>query len=243
MSTDQTVSNEKTIDRAEILELYKDLRVCDVRDGLDWVGMQGYGTVNHKFKPLFRTRAVGIARTARYLPFEGPNPRVTGEEYSKWVGWYYNEVGNYPWKEDIEEGDFVVLDMSGVDVGLLGSDNTLDFKARGVEGYLLNGGGIRDTDECILQGIPVWSEFTSQGMNQTRIRFDSKDIPVAIGGVAIYPGDVIVADGDGIVAVPQKLAREVAKYAHQELSNDKKSRGKHYKKLGWELDETVSDEG
>ncbi|MGD6903245.1 RraA family protein [Bacillus infantis] len=243
MSTDQTVRNEKTIDRAEILELYKDLRVCDVRDGLDWVGMQGYGTVNHKFKPLFRTRAVGIARTARYLPFEGPNPRVTGEEYSKWVGWYYNEVGNYPWKEDIEEGDFVVLDMSGVDVGLLGSDNTLDFKARGVEGYLLNGGGIRDTDECILQGIPVWSEFTSQGMNQTRIRFDSKDIPVAIGGVAIYPGDVIVADGDGIVAVPQKLAREVAKYAHQELSNDKKSRGKHYKKLGWELDETVSDEG
>lgn len=227
-------------DREEILALYKDLRVCDVRDGLDWVGMQGYGTVDHSFKPLFRTKAYGIARTARYLPFEGPNPRVTGEEYSKWVGWYYNEVGNYPWQHDIEQGDFVVLDMSNVDVGLLGSENTLAFKAKGVQGYLLNGGGIRDTDECILQKIPVWSKFTSQGMNQTRIRFDSKNIPVAIGGVAIYPGDVIVADGDGVVVVPRKLAREVAKYAHQELSNDKKNRRKHYENLGMELDDTVA---
>lgn len=133
----------------------------------------------------------------------------------------------------------MVLDVAGLDVGLLGSNNTLDFKARGARGYLTNGGGIRDTDEVIHQGIPVWSKFVSQGMDQTRIRYYEKDIPVAIGGVAIYPGDVVVADGDGVVIVPRKIARDVAKYAHQELSGDKKGRKKLYDKLGWEPDSTV----
>jgi 4-hydroxy-4-methyl-2-oxoglutarate aldolase len=228
-----------TDDRKEILELYNDLRVTDVRDGMDWVGMHGYGTVNHSIKPLYRTKAIGIARTARYMPYEGPVPGVTGDEYTKWVNWYYSEVCTDPWGKEIEEGDFVVMDVSGVDVGILGSNNTLAHKGKGCVGYLTNGGGIRDTDEVILQGIPVWSNFVSQGMDQARIRYDSKDIPVAIGGVAIYPGDVIVADGDGVVVVPRKLARDVAKYAHQELKGDKAGRKRHYEKLGWELDHTV----
>lgn len=76
-------------------------------------------------------------------------------------------------------------------------------------------------------------------MDQTRIRFDAKDVPVAIGGVAVYPGDVIVADSDGVVVVPRKIAYNVAKYAHQELSGDKNCRRKLYVALGWELDATV----
>lgn len=225
--------------KEEILELYKDLRVADVRDGMDWVGMHGYGTVHYSIRPLFRTRAVGIARTARYLPYEGPAPRVTGEEYTEWVKWYYSEVCNDPWGKEIEEGDFMVLDVAGLDVGLLGSNNTLDFLGRGARGFLTNGGGVRDTDEVIHQQIPVWSKFVSQGMDQARIRYYEKDIPVAIGGVAIYPNDVIVADGDGVIVVPSRLAKEVAQYAHQELSGDKVGRKGYYEKLGWELDETV----
>jgi regulator of RNase E activity RraA len=53
-------------------------------------------------------------------------------------------------------------------------------------------------------------------MDQARIRFDAKDVPVAIGGVTIHPGDIIVADGDGVIAVPRQAAREVARYADQE---------------------------
>lgn len=226
-------------ERQKLLELYKDLRVTDVRDGMDWMGMHGYGTVDHSIRPLFRTRAVGIAKTSRYLPYEGPAPQVTGEDYTAWVKWYYSEVCNDPWGKEINEGDFIVMDIGGVDVGILGSNNTLDFKLKGARGYLTNGGGIRDTDEVIRQGIPVWSKFVSQGMDQARIRYYEKDIPVAIGGVAIYPGDVVVADGDGVVVVPKKIAFEVAKYAHQELQGDKAGRKAYYEKLGWELDETV----
>lgn len=223
----------------ELLKLYEPLRAADVRDGMDWMGYHHYGTMDYKIRPLFRTKAVGIARTARYIPYEGPDPKVIGEEYSEWSSWYYKNVCTYPWMKEIEEGDFIVLDVSGIDVGIMGSENTLTAMLSGARGFVTNGGGIRDTDEVIMQKIPVWSYFVSQKMDQVRARFDRKDVPVAIGGVSVYPGDVIVADGDGVIVVPRKIAKDVAKYAHQELYKDKDARREKYEKLNWELDDTV----
>ncbi|TDF99795.1 RraA family protein [Paenibacillus piri] len=225
-------------DRAKILELYKDLRVADVRDGMDWNMMHHYGSVHYEIRPLFRTRVVGIARTARYVPFEESVPKLTPEEYTQWAKWYYKEVCYDPWHKSITKGDFMVLDQSGVDVGILGSNNSLAGIRDGIVGYLTNG-GVRDTDEVIMQEVPVWSKFISQKMDQGRIRFDALDVPVNIGGVVVNTGDVIVADGDGVIVVPRKLAVSVAKYAHQELNNDKAGRRKIYEQLGWELDHTV----
>lgn len=233
---------EREMTNLEIIEMYKGLRVTDVRDGMDWMGYHHYGTVHHSIRPLYRTTAIGIARTARYLPFEGPAPHMTGDEYTKWSNWYYSEVCTDPWGKDIEPGDFVCVDICGLDVGLLGSNNTLNCKGKGAVGFLTNGGGIRDTDECILQEIPVWSKFVSQPMDQARIRYYEKDIPIAIGGVAIYPGDLVVADGDGVVVVPRKIVADVAKYAWQEASADKKARKRMYLEMDMELDETVDVE-
>lgn len=224
----------------ELLGLFEPLRVADVRDGMDWMGYHHYGTLDHTIRPLYRTKAIGIARTARYIPYEGPVPQVTGEAYTQWSNWYYQNVATYPWMDDIEEGDFIALDVSGVDAGLMGSANALACKIKGARGFVTNGGGIRDTDECILEQIPVWSYFISQKMDQCRIRFLEKDVPVAIGGVAVYPGDVIVADGDGVIAVPRSIARDVAHYAKQELRDDKKGRRALYETLGWAPDETVT---
>jgi len=223
----------------ELLELFRGLRVTDVRDGMDWMGYHFYGTVDKRFRPLFRTSAIGIARTARYLPYEGPVPHCTPDEYTEWVKTYYSEVCYDPWSKDVQEGDFICLDVAGLDVGLIGSNNSLDCKKKGGVGFLMNGGGVRDTDEMIIQKIPVWSQFVSQPMDQARIRYLEKDIPIAIGGVAIYPGDVVVADGDGVLVVPRKVARDVAKYARQESSADKLQRRAKYIELGMELDETL----
>ena len=179
----------------ELLKLFAPLRVADVRDGMDWMGYHFYGTLDKNIRPLWRTRICGIARTARYLPFEGPTPLLRGEEYTQWSNWYYNNVATYPWIEEIEDGDVIV--------------------------------------------VPVWSYFASQKMDQARIRFSEKNVPVAIGGVAIYPGDVIVADGDGVIAVPRAVARDVAKFASRELHNDKNNRKAKYDVLGWAHDKTV----
>jgi 4-hydroxy-4-methyl-2-oxoglutarate aldolase len=224
--------------RGELLELYEGLRVADVRDGLDWNGMHHYCSMPPDIRPLWRTRAAGIARTCRYLPFEGPVPKLKPEEYTEWSNWYYNNVCTYPWMDDVEDGDFVVIDQSGVNVGLMGSANGMGGIGRGIRGYVTNG-GVRDTDELILQRIPFWSRMASQGMDQCRIQYDAKDVPVAVGGITVRPGDVVVADGDGVVVVPQRLARDVAKYAWQELKGDKVARKRMYEEQKRELDDTV----
>lgn len=128
--------------------------------------------------------------------------------------------------------------MSGVNAGLCGSNNTLECRKRGVNGFAVNG-GVRDTDELILQKIPFWSKFISQGMVQGRLQYDARNVPVQVGGVTVNPGDVVVADGDGVIVVPHEVARSVAKYAHQEMSNDKQARRRMYEEQGMELDPSV----
>jgi regulator of RNase E activity RraA len=225
-------------EREELLSLYNDLRVADVRDGMDWNLLHDQGSMSRDIRPLWRTRAVGIARTARYIPYQGTIPRLTPEEYSGWSGWYYGNVCTYPWVEEIQPGDFVVLDQSGVDAGLLGSNNTLDCVQRGVRGFVTNS-GVRDTDEIILQKIPFWSKFISHSMVQGRLQYASQGLPVEVGGVTVYPDDIVVADGDGVIVVPRRVAFEVARYARREMESDKSSRRSKYLALGMELDDSV----
>lgn len=95
---------------------------------------------------------------------------------------------------------------------------------KGARGYITNA-GVRDPNEVILQKIPFWSKFVSQSRVQGRVQLGAKDIPVAVGGVVVYPGDLIAAD--------------VARYAHRELRTDKIARRAQYEALGMELDDTV----
>ena len=225
-------------ERKQLLGLYSDLRVADVRDGMDVIQLHHIGSMDVGIRPLHRTRAFGIARTVRYLPYADRIPENHPDEYLKWSGMYYSEICPYPWVEEIEDGDFVVIDASGVDAGLMGSENTLTCLRRGCRG-IVTSGGVRDTDEVILQGIPVWSRMVSKSMVQGRLQYDAKDVPVAVGGVTVCPGDVVVADGDGVVVVPRKYAADVAREAHAEHERDKVNRREHYEALGREPDDSL----
>ena len=160
------------------------------------------------------------------------------DEYSEWQAWYYTNVCTYPWMDEIEPGDFIVIDQSEVNAGLCGSNNTLSAIKKGARGFVSNG-GVRDTDEIIIQKIPFWAKICSQSMVQGRLQFDNQNIPVFVGGITVNPGDIIVADGDGVIVVPSQFAKDVAKYAQHELINDKITRRKLYEEMGWKLDETV----
>ena len=59
----------------KLIELFTPCRVTDVRDGMDWMGYHHYGTMDKSIRPLYRTHVVGIARTARYIPYEGPSSK------------------------------------------------------------------------------------------------------------------------------------------------------------------------
>jgi len=229
-------------ERTQLLDAYADLRVTDVRDGMDTMGLFWTGSMSPDIRPLWRTRARGIAVTARYVRYNGPMPTVTGEAYwQDYVGWYYKEICPYPWMEGIRPGDFAVIDQSELPVGLMGSANTLGGMKKGISGYVSNG-GCRDTDEVILQKVPFWAPRSVQPMVQMRLQFDAMDVPVDCGGVAVHPGDVVVADGDGVIVVPRDVALEVAHYANAEHQRDMKTRRRAYDALGMKPDETVAGE-
>lgn len=222
----------------ELIELFKGLRVADVRDGLDYLLLHNNFSLPYTIKPLFRTRVVGIAKSVRYLPYRGEIPKLTPNDYAEWMGYYYNNICTYPWLEEIQKGDFVVIDQSSVDAGLMGSNNSLVGFSKGAVGYITNGGP-RDTDEIILQRIPFWCKFISQKTVIGRLQFDNMNIPINIEGVTINPGDIIVADGDGVVVVPREKAHEVAEFARKELNMDKESRRRLYDIMNWKYDDTV----
>ena len=120
----------------------------------------------------------------------------------------------------------------------MGSENGLHCISRGARGLVTNG-GVRDTDELILTKVPFLSASIAQTMVQGRLQYDAKDVTVSVDGVRVNPGDMVVADGDGVIVVPQEITEDVGRYAHEEHERDKKNRRRHYEALGMEPDDTL----
>ena len=116
------------------------------------------------------------------------------------------------------------------------------WKSKGAVG-IVSAGGVRDTDEIMKQKIPLYMNIArrGRGIRPGRNELESFNKPVVIGGVYIRPGDVVVADGDGVIVVPRERAAEVAEAAREELRLDKAARKRLYQQLGIPLDQTVID--
>lgn len=228
------------MDYEDIKKLYDGLRVSDVRDGMDWIGLFSKGTVHRDIRPLFDgARLAGPALTVRLVASQVQAPPLTPDEYTEWAHKYwYKEMHIEPYVSEIRKGDVVVIEAPDLGVGQLGSFNTLNFYLNGAQG-VVSSGGVRDTDECRLQKVPVFAQFINQTMTQGRIEYLEHNVPVTVGGVRTNPNDLVVGDGDGVIVVPAEHIEEVAKYARQEADNDRRGRRKMYEQLGWAPDETV----
>jgi 4-hydroxy-4-methyl-2-oxoglutarate aldolase len=237
--------------RQRILELYQDLRVTDVCDGLDAIGLQDIGAMDRNIRPLWRDtenfshRIVGFAVTVRYVPAQlrvGQNSFSSYEEYSKFKSAQYGQSTERVWADLGKRGNAVVVfdaDEVGY-VGFIGSNNSLNWARNGFVGAVTDGNS-RDTDEIIKTArIPVYSRTIGGGVRPGRIWLDSVNVPVNCGGVLVFPGDVIVADGDGVIAVPREHAVRVGEIARRIYDGDQRGRLNHYRELGIPLDQTVA---
>src|SRR4029434_1904157 len=117
----------------------------------------------------------------------------------------------------------VIEDASEADVGSIGSNNIMSWKLRGCVG-VVTGATARDTDEIITEKVPLYFRRPGRGIRPGRNEIESVTRPVVIGGALVKPGDVVVADGDGVIVVPRDKAMSVAAYAKRILEGDKAAR-------------------
>jgi 4-hydroxy-4-methyl-2-oxoglutarate aldolase len=231
---------------ARMLALFEGLRVADVSDGMDSVGLHNTGLMNAEIRPLwkdtekFTHRFIGIAVTVRYIPTQlPPAGGLKVEDYDQWAGEWYQKRSSEPFMTLLRKGSALIIEEAAdADVGSIGSNNIMSWKLRGCVGVVTSATA-RDTDEIITEKIPLYFRKPGRGIRPGRNEVESVNRPVVCGGVTVMPGDVVVADGDGVIVVPRAQAEAVALYAKKILDGDKSARRNLYQQLGLPTDPSV----
>ncbi|NUP47232.1 MAG: ribonuclease activity regulator RraA [Catenulispora sp.] len=166
--------------------------------------------------PLHRTpdvHVVGGAVTLQFLPQREDVFSGTAQEDA--------ERSTALWRvlETVQPGDVLVVAAHGSHfTGCLGDMLVRYFKLRGGAGIVVDG-RVRDAQRIRALGVPVWcTGVTPHYASQTELFPYAFNVPVGVGGTLVTPGDLIVADEDGAVAVPQQYAIAIAEDArsHQD---------------------------
>jgi regulator of RNase E activity RraA len=151
-----------------------------------------------------QARRVGRAFTVRFIPAR--------EDLATPASWS-SPKSTRAAIEEMPAGCIAVVDANGVtDAGFWGDILCARMAARGVAA-LVSDGAVRDLAGVLSTGLPVWANGTAAPPSVAGLTFVDWQQPVGCGGVAIFPNDVIVADGDGAVVIPAAMLDEVVSLA------------------------------
>jgi regulator of RNase E activity RraA len=153
------------------------------------------------------TRCAGRAVTVREIT--GRRGDFTSDDFK--VGQIIDAAG---------PGDILVIDNGGECVSTFGGLATLAAKTKGIAGLVADG-GVRDREEMIECQFPVFARHMTPLTGRTRLAIAGINETIGCGGVRVRPGDVIVADGSGVVCIPADSAERIAELATRYAEDDR----------------------
>ena len=186
---------------ADLITEFRHVEVASVSDAIEQIlGKRMY--MSHRMQPIFTTKFAGFARTVQLRKDEGnrdPNA-LSGM------------------LEAIDQGStdsvYVMAVEDGEDIAGMGGLMGTAMASRGYAGAVIDG-GVRDVAYLRKIGFPVYATGIVPSTSVHHYRFGGSQIPIVCNGVTVSPGDIIVADSDGVAVVPKADAQKVLTLAQQ----------------------------
>lgn len=181
---------------AELLERFRALDTTCVSDANDKLGLPPCGLAH--IRPASPGHSCcGQAFTVHYVP----------------CGSVKGTVGDF--LDDVEPGQVVVIDNSGRDwCTVWGDIMSLDAQLKGIAGTVIDG-VCRDLPAIASMGYPIYTKGVYMVTGKDRVYVDAVECPVAVSGIQVNPGDLMMADDSGAIRIPRERAAEVLEIAEQ----------------------------
>src|SRR5207302_575250 len=179
---------------ASLLDGFRHVEVASVSDALEQLsGKKMY--MSHRMRPIFPTRFAGFALTVSLKKEQNHDPDALNGMLAA------IDHGN-------RDSVYVMVVEDGIDIAGMGGLMGTAMSSRNFSGAIIDG-GVRDVSYLQKIGFPVYALGIVPSTSVTHYRFAGANIPVVCDGVPVNAGDFIVADADGVVAVPRAKAAEV----------------------------------
>lgn len=197
----QSSGNASQLSDAELVSQFRRVEVASVSDAIEQImGKKMYMT--HRMQPIFVSKFAGFARTVQLKKDEG------NKDPSALNGML----------EAIDQGGpdsvYVMVVEDGEDIAGMGGLMGTAMAARGYAGAVIDG-GVRDVAYLRKIAFPVYATGVVPSTSVHHYRFAASQIPLVCNGVPVNPGDIVVADSDGVVVVPKAQAQPVLALAQQ----------------------------